>query len=239
MKWIPCILKAGCVLLLYVDLTGCSKGEKAIEQWNFTQVTLTGITVDSFRLKVTAGDQLLTDSMPSPGTQTVPAGYYGAAQHVLVTDQYTNRLLLDTMINYKTGLHNTITFFQPYQNARLTWIGPPVNEPAPAKDNLKFAIVYGSDLLPEEVSVVWYTTASNASNVYDVKDSFLLKKGEFSRYMETPSLRKAKVNFYNAATRDSLGSVFYTYFSDANVDYSIYFIKPQGINNELFAAKIY
>lgn len=217
--------------LLFIYCLGCSKGEQAIEEDRFTTVGLNAVTIDSLRLLVTDNGTQLTDSLVTPvGSKSMMVKYKEANRRYRVTDLYSNTLLLDTLITYKTGALNAITFFQPVAGSKLVWIGPPVNEPAPAEGKIKLSIVYASPFTTaayDEIKVVVDNSKSGQSgNDYVAVDSFHLKRGEFSRFFIGGSSRKPRLRLYAAdGTGVALATLNPGSFSDANAEgFSIYYL---------------
>ncbi|THU39214.1 hypothetical protein FAM09_11915 [Niastella caeni] len=225
--------------LLFVYCIGCSKGEEAIEPLRFTTVGLNAVTVDSFRFAVTDNGTLLTDSLITPvGNRSMVVKYKETVRRYRVTDLYSNSLLLDTLINYKPGSLNAITFFQPTAGSKLVWVGPPANEPAPEAGKIKLSVVYASPFTTakyDEIKVVVENSQSgNSGTDYVAKDSFLLKRGEFSRFFTGGLDRKPRLRLYTTdASRAALATLNPASFSEANSDFSIFYI---NINSTTSAA---
>lgn len=210
--------------ILALTIAGCSKNEQAIEQWNFTSLQLKALTVDPLMLRVTANDILLTDSLYTPGDKAVQVQYYNPTHRFKVTDLYSKTLLLDTVVDYKSGAVNAITFFQALSGGKLVRIGPPANEPLPPSGQIKISIVYGIQELPDQTKVVVEDSEDGTSN-YKATDSFVLKKGEFSPYFIGKMLkdRKPQLKFYTTdANRKLIAQVQPSSFNNTNVDFTIY-----------------
>lgn len=230
-----------CIVFIGLLVAGCSKNEQAIEQWSFTSLELKAITLDVLRLQVVTDETTLTDSLITPGSKTLPVQYYNPSHRFLVTDLYSNMLLLDTVIDYKPGPNNSITFFQPVNGGKLVWVGPPVNEPLPPAGSIKISIVYAHAKLPDEVKVV-VENSKNGGTDYIPTDSFQLKKGAFSPYFIGGNIRKPKLSFYKTTgNKEKVATA--NSFSFANSDYSIFlFNEDQGVSNgvyELLESKLY
>lgn len=223
---------------------GCSKNEHAIEQSRFTILEVKAITVDPLLLHIKVDESLLTDSLVTPnGSFTDTVKYVNPQHHFQVTDQFSNRLLADTLISYQPGEKNTITFFQPAEGAKLVWVGPPVNEPAPADKKKKISIVYTlpDPVMPDEVKVIVLNSLSGTSaQDYKASDSFILKRGEFSPYFHSWDDRKAKLEVYkNVPTRDTVAMVENTRFAEAIGDFSIFYFNSISSRKDAFLLKLY
>lgn len=221
------ILKLPYAALFIVTMAGCAKNEQAIEQPNFTNVELKAITVDSLMLKVEADENLLTNSMLTPGNKTVPVKYLNPAHRFRVTDMYSNTPMLDTVIDYKPGIINSITFFQQGTGGKLVWVGPPVNEPLAPAGKMKISVVYARPHLPNELKLVIENSKSGSLNTdYEPTDSFLLKKGEFSRYFTAWQNKKPHIKVFTAdALRQPVTVVDAAEFTLSNPDFSIYYFE--------------
>jgi hypothetical protein len=210
-------------LMLVLFLAACSKDGEAIEQPKYTDLSLRAIFVDMFRLKVVADETILTESLSASGAVNNIKVQYNNPQHrYRVYNVYGDVLLLDTMISYKPGFINGITFFQPVAGAKMVWVGPPVNEPLPEEGYLKLSIIYTFDPLPDSVKVV-VENSVNGGDAYAPTDSFMLKKSEFSRYFSGRSTaRKPDIKFYPVTgPRKLLASARGVHFT-ANPDFSVY-----------------
>ncbi len=120
--------------LLVLFLSGaCSKKGEPVVQAKFTNLSLRAITNDPFTLKIVADENtILTESLAAPGgTSNVTVEYYKAEHRFQVYNIFGNELLLDTIVRYKPGFVNGITFFSQLQEPKLVWVGPPQNEPLP------------------------------------------------------------------------------------------------------------
>ena len=237
------IAHSGIGLLLMYSL-GCSKSEQAIEQMRFTQVGLNAVTIDSMRLIVTDNGELLTDSLLTPvGNKTLMVQYREPVRRYQVTDMYSNALVLDTMISYKAVSLNAVTFFQPVTGGKLVWVGPPVNEPAPESGKIKLSIVYASPFTTatyDEIKVVVENSKSGTSGSdYAASDSFLIKRGAFSRFFMGGNNRKPQLRLFTAdAKRTELTTIVPGSFARANTDFSIYYINLNTITSAV-VTKLY
>ena len=106
------VSKLSFAVFLVFAMAACSKNEKAIEQPTFTSLQLKAITADALMLQVKADENVLTDSFYAPGNKAVPVTYINPTKRFRVTDLYSKTLLLDTLVNYKPGGVNALTFFQ-------------------------------------------------------------------------------------------------------------------------------
>lgn len=217
-----------CALLSgWAWLTGCSKHEQAIDEARFTTLDIKTFSIDTLRLKVLENETLLTDSLPAPdGAKNIAVQYYDFTHRIRLSDAFSNRLLLDTTIDYKPGFTNTLTFFQPAADANFIWIGPPVNEPQPPAGNFKIAVSYTHAGLPELVKVVVKT---KPASTYLATDSFELKKGEFSKYFLTINKadKRPRIEFYRTdGKKELLGQIDeFSYPVTMNPDYNIILIR--------------
>jgi hypothetical protein len=223
--------KLSYAILLVLAISGCSKNEKAIEQSIFTSLQLKAITADALMLQVKADENVLTDSFYTPGNKAVPVTYFNPTKRFRVTDLFSKTLLLDTLVDYKPGAINTLTFFQAVSGGKLVRIGPPANEPLPTGGKIKISVVYGIEELPDIIKAVVEDSETGGS-VYSVTDSFLLKKGEFSPYFigKMISNRKPQLKFYTAdANRKLIAKSEPGILYDLNADFTIYSLKKDGI----------
>ncbi|WP_207513516.1 hypothetical protein [Longitalea luteola] len=204
-------------------ITGCSKNERAIEETRYTTLELKAITVDPLLLQFTVDETQLNDLLATPNASTTfPVKYLHPTHRFRVMDQYSNTLMADTMIDYKAGEKNTITFFQPVAGGKLVLVGPPVNEPLPPAEKKKISIVYSLPAVPDKVKVVVDNSLSGTSGSdYIPSDSFSLKRGEFSPYFWSWNNRKPKLRIYD--TNDNLIlEVNNSQFAEAIADFSIF-----------------
>jgi len=229
--------------LLLICSAGCSKNEHAIEQPNFTDLELKAITVDPLLLHIKVDENVLTDSLVSPnGVITVPVKYTNPQHHFRVTDQFSNRMLTDTVISYQPGEKNTISFFQAAEGTKVFWVGPPVNEPLPPANRKKISFVYTlpAPVMPNEVKVIVMNTKDNETNGYAVEDSFLLKRGEFSQYFLSWERRKAKLTIIkNVPGRDTVALVESSRFADAIGNFSVFYLNSISSRKDATLTKLY
>lgn len=211
-------------------LTGCSKNERAVVEARFTNLEFKTFSTDSLQFKVVSNDITLTDSLFAPNkTQTVSVQYFDPEHRIQLFDVLTNRTYLDTVISYKPGFINSITFFQPSAGADFIWVGPPVNESLPLLDYAKISIRYTHAALPDLLKVV---VENNPGAGYQATDSFELKKNEFSRYFlaYNKSSRKVRLKLYSTDGRRKTMA----YAEDGNfalatsANYNIYLFRNQG-----------
>jgi hypothetical protein len=210
--------------LFVLIVGGCSKNEKAIEQSSYTSLQLRAITVDALMLQVMANETVLTDSFYTPGNKAVQVTYLNPTHRFRATDLFSKTLLLDTLIDYKPGAVNAITFFQSVSGGKLVRIGPPANEPLPPAGKIKISVVYGIPDMPDLTKVV-VEDSDNGTSAYSATDSFQLKKGEFSPYFigNLKGNRKPQLKFYTAdARRKLVAQVQPSAFNSTNADFSIY-----------------
>lgn len=239
------ISKLSCAVLLVVAMAGCSKNEKAIEQANFTSLQLKAITADVLMLQVKVDENVLTDSFYTPGNKALPVTYFNPTKRFRVTDLFSKTLLLDTLVDYKPGAVNVVTFFQALSGGNLVRIGPPANEPIPTGGKIKISVVYGMAEMPDVTKVI-VEDSNTGGSVYSATDSFLLKKGEFSPYFIGKMInnRKPQLKFYTAdASRKLVAKSEPSILYDLNADFTIYSLKIDGIPSggifELGREKLY
>lgn len=224
-------IKLVLAVLFVLIMGGCSKNEEPIEQSSYTSLQLKAITVDALMLQVMANETILTDSLYTPGTKAVQVTWFDPVHRFRVTDLFSKTLLLDTVIQYKTGAVNAITFFQSVSGGKLFRIGPPASEPLPTGGTIKISVIYGVPDMPDLTKVVVEDSKDGTSN-YEATDSFLLKKGEFSPYF-TGNLkgnRKPQLRFYTAdARRKLIAKAEPSTFSNTNAaDFTIYSMNGIG-----------
>lgn len=229
------------LILLAVYCAACSKSGEAIEQERFTLLTLNAITVDSLRLSVIDNGVLLTDSLMTPqGKVEMNRKYQDPARGYKVTDLYSNTVLFDSTINYQNLFNNSVTFFQPVSGGKLIQVRPPANAPLPHKDSIKISVVYShpsTDAIYDQVKVV-VDQSKDGGPTYVSRDSFLLKRGEFSPFFAGTKLRNPVFKFYtNDARRAQVSIAVNGTFSLAG-DISIYYL---NLKNDASAsgAKLY
>lgn len=165
-------------------LASCSKNGEVIVQQPYTTLGVRALTIDALLLKVEVDDSALTAPMISPFyTSLGKINYVGQEHRIRMTDLYSNRLMLDTVVKYNKGTQTTLSFVQAGAGGKIVWVGPPVSEPAPPAGRTKISLVYVTNDLPGEVKIVVDNSRSGSSELdYFPTDSFLLKKGQFSPY---------------------------------------------------------
>jgi hypothetical protein len=229
------------IALLFMCCLGCSKSEEAISQERFTLLGLNAITVDSLRLSVTDNGHLLTDSLMTPeGKFETTVKYKEPSRSYKVIDMYSNTVLFDSTISYKKMFDNAVTFFQPVSGGNLILINPPANEQAPANDSFKLSVVYSAPstaAVYDELKVVIETSITGGPQ-YAASDSFLLKRGEFSRFFTGSKKRMPVLKLYSTdASRVQLGATNTGTFSQAG-DISIYYLSLRSSTSS-GATKLY
>jgi hypothetical protein len=225
------VSKLSLAVLLAFAMAGCSKNEKAIEQEIFTSLQLKAITADALMLQIKIDEDVLTDSFYTPGDKALPVQYFNPTHRFRITDLFSKTLLLDTLVEYKPGGVNVITFFQALSGGRLVRIGPPANEPVPTGGKIKISVVHGIEELPEVVKVV-VEDSDNGGSAYSATDSFFLKKGEFSPYFTGKMInnRKPQLKLYTTdASRKLVARLEPSIFNNTNADFTIYSLKVDGI----------
>jgi hypothetical protein len=227
-----CMTVAG---ILY--LAGCSKNEHPIEEARFTNLEFKAFSVDTLRLKVVANETVLTDSLFAPAeTKNIRVQYFDPKHQIRLYDVFNNRLWLDTVINYKPGFSNSLTFFQPSAGENFIWIGPPVNESLPPANYAKISIRYTHTILPDLLKVVVENNTSGTA--YSATDSFELRKNEFSRYFlgYNGTTRKVRLKLYSTdSRRKQLAWAEEGDFATVkSSDYNIYVFRKKGSTVDSF-----
>lgn len=229
------------IILLAVYSAGCSKGAEAVEGTTFTLLTVNAITVDSMRLSVTENGQLLTDSLITPVDdleRTIK--YKDPLRRYKVIDLYSNTVLFDSTIRYQKVFNNAVTFFQPVSGGKLVQVIPPANEALPPKDSIKISVVYSipsTDAIYDQVKVV-VEQSKDGSATYMPKDSFLLKRGEFSPFYTGTKQRNPVFKFYTTdASRVQVSTTYSLQFTDAS-PLSIYYLNLKS-NTSAISVKLY
>lgn len=214
-----------------IYLAGCSKNEHPVEEARYTTLELKTFSTDSLQLKVLENDETLTDSLFAPdGIKNVSVQYFDPKHRIRLADAFTDRIWLDTMIDYKSGFINSITFYQPAAGANFIWIGPPVNELLPSKDYAKMSIRYTHANLPDLLKVIVENNPKGTH--YEVTDSFELRKNEFSRYFLAYNASTKKVKLKLLSTDSRRKTIAYAeegnFSSAVSADYNIYLFRTDG-----------
>jgi hypothetical protein len=190
-------------LLIFI-IAACNKNEQAIEQERFTNLQLRAITVDNMLLEVTVDDNVLTDSLVAPSTddKIVPVKYNTIQHRIRAVDKYTNKVMMDTVVNYQSGLFNTITLFQPNAGEKLLRIAPPASEAVPADSNVKISVVFSQPVQfrQQVLNEVLVALQQPIGSTYTTTDSFVVKRGEFSRYATLSRNKNFQFVFYTTGT---------------------------------------
>ena len=213
---------------------GCSKNEHPITEARFTNLDFKTFSTDALQLKVLVNETTLTDSLMAPdGAKTIAVQYFDPKHRIRLVDAFSDRVWLDTVINYKPGFVNALTFYQPFADANFTWIGPPVNEQLPADGFAKISIRYTHTVLPDLLKVVVENNTSGTA--YSATDSFELQKNEFSKYFlgYNTTSRKVRLKLYSTdGKRKLMAWAEEGNFSSAkSADYNIYVFRKQGLNS--------
>ena len=227
-----------------VLLISCSKNGEAIVQERYTNLGIRALTVDALLLKVEVDDSVIAAPMIAPFYNAFPATKYIDPMHrIRMTDLYSNRLVLDTIVPYSKGLQTTLSFVQKGYDSSMVWVGPPVNEPAPPPGKIKVSVVYVYAGYPDEVKVVVENSRSGTSGFdYAPSDSFLLKKGQFSPYFQgwagaTGKKPRLKI-FTPDAARTPIASYGENLFSNISTDITIFSFE-QAPSTGLTLTKLY
>ncbi|OQP44601.1 hypothetical protein A4H97_09540 [Niastella yeongjuensis] len=220
------------IVIAFLYLTGCSRNERSIVEPRYTTLEFKTFSTDALQLKVLSNETLLTDSLFAPdGTKSVNVEYYDPAHRIQLVDAFSNRTWFDTVINYRSGFVNSITFYQPASEANFVLIGPPVNESLPPDGYGKVSIRYTHAALPDLLKVVVLNNTDGRA--YVATDSFDLKKDEFSRYFlaYNASTRKVQLKFYSTdGKRKTMAYAEVANFSDIKTtDFNIYLFRKQGL----------
>ncbi|WP_315823744.1 hypothetical protein [Paraflavitalea speifideaquila] len=211
------------VLICLLLLTGCSKNEQPVAEAVFTVLSIKLMTVDQSFLTIRSNEVILSGQATAPSTDryTFSVQYFDPRHRINLIDNFSRQVVADTIITYKPGYVNAVTFYQPAAGAPVRWLGPPVNEPAPAAGSGKISVIYTYDLLPDLVKVV---VENKVGNSYVVTDNFQLAKGAFSRYFECKSTgNEVQLKFYTTSLPEKLvATTSIGAFTDMNTDFSIY-----------------
>ena len=185
-----------CVLIVLPGLAGCSKSIKAMDDPKFMSLEIFAKAIDTLQLKVTAGDEVLTQSLVTPdGKASITFFHTEPDYRFRVHNVFTHQALLDTLvsINSVRAMGRKIVLLQSAPGGDMVWVGPPpASETLPGIDSTKMSIVYTLAALPDQVKVVVENSIDNTNN-YKAIDSFLLRKGEFSRYFTGSRTSKGKI----------------------------------------------
>jgi hypothetical protein len=235
------------VLLLIVlyALQGCSKNEQPIDEPVFTGLRVKVLSVDSFLLKITADESVLANEIVAPAYDDVPFSvrYLNPRHRFRLFDYYRNTVVADTLITYKLGFINRITFYQAAAGAPMKLMGPPANEtPAPAGYG-KVSINYTLASLPDSLLVVVENSPNNDGR-YEPTDSFVLRKGQFSKFFQArTSANKARANLYTTdPARKLMAQIFAFQFDNMNPDFTNYIFRVSisgGLPANLDGEKLY
>lgn len=224
---VRCFVYILLIIIVYA-LPGCSKSGGPIEEVTFTELQVKVISVDNFLLKITTGNKVLTSQLSAPVFEGVKFSidYFDKKQHVELFDYYRNTVVADTTYTFKPGYVNQLTFFQPSLGAALTLLGPPTNEPPAEKGYGKIAVSYTYAPLPDSLLVVVENSSLN-DGVYKATDSFVLKKGQFSKFFESryTGFRARTKLFTTDASRQQVAEMQSDEFRDMNADYSNYIFR--------------
>lgn len=234
------------VLILLSAMAGCSKSVRTLDDPKFIALNIYVKTIDTFQLKATADDEILTQSVVTPdGEAHITFQHTQPGYRFGLHDVFAHRTILDTFLSINTiRADGKMTFFQTEPGGDLVWVGPPpASEALPPTDSMKMAIIYTYAALPDKLKVVVENSIGN-SNTYNATDSFLLQKGEFSRYFtgnRTAGAKKLQLRFYtpdanrtlvatvtNAFSR--LDNKFYVYaFRTGNLAAGLYTLTPDNL----------
>lgn len=206
------------VLILLSAMAGCSKSVRTIDDPKFMTLNIYVKTIDTLQLKVTAGEEVLTQSVVTPeGEAHISFQHTETGYRFGLHDVYAHRLMLDTLISINMiRAVGKMTFFQPEPDGDLVYVGPPpASEALPPADSMKMAVVYTYAALPDRVKVV-VENSVGSTNTYNATDSFLLQKGEFSRYFtgnRTAGAKKLQLRFYTPDANRTLVATVSNAFS--------------------------
>lgn len=234
------------MLVLLSMMAGCSKSINTLDDPKFVTLNIYVKTIDTLQLKVTAGEEVLTQSVVTPnGEAHITFQHSEPGYRFGLYDVFAHRLMLDTLISMNTiRTTGRMVFFQPEPGGDIVWVGPPpASEPLPAQDSAKMAVVYTYAALPDRVKVVVENSVGN-TNTYHATDSFLLRKGEFSRYFtgnRTAGGRKLQLRLYTpdadrtlvATVNNSFSTLnnrFYVFaFRTGNLAAGVYTLTPDNL----------
>ena len=215
-------LLTGIILLIM----GCSKNERVVEDRRFASLQFRGLTVDSFRLKLTANQQMLTDNLSVPGPAFTPrVSYFDPTHRIQATDLISQRLLLDTTIDFKPGPIMPVTLFQPASGAPLRMVSPSRDETLPPPGKYKLSVIYTFPEMPARTKVVVGNETESQPGSFIPTDSFYLNKREFSPFFLRNRDRQVitAVRFYSADDqRKWIAASRITFYQISNADLSMY-----------------
>lgn len=185
-----------CVLVILPALAGCSKSTNTVEDPKVISMEIYAKTIDAMQLKVTVGEEVLTQSIVTPDGQAGVTFLHTKPEYRIgVHDVFTHEVLVDTLISVNTirAAGRKIVFLQSLPGGKMVWVGPPpASETLPGIDSTKMSVVYTLAALPDQVKVVVENSIDNTSS-YKAIDSFLLQKGEFSHYFTGSRSSKGKI----------------------------------------------
>jgi hypothetical protein len=221
------------IVIIFLYLTGCSNNERSIVEPRFTTLAFKTFSADALQLKVLTDETIVTDSLFAPdGKKSISVEYYDPAHRIRLVDVLSGRVWLDTMINYKSGFTNSITFYQPSAGANFVWVGPPANELLPPADYAKVSVQYTHAALPDSLKVVVVNPVEPKLEYKDT-DSFILKKNAFSRYFlaYNKTTKKVKLELYSTdGKRKKMAYAEVTNFADlVSGEFNIYLFRKSGV----------
>lgn len=228
------------MLVLLPGLAGCSKSIRTIEDPRFMSLEIYAKTIDALQLKVTAGDEVLTQSLVGPdGKESITFFHTQPDYRLGVHDVFTHETLLDTLISINTirAAGRKIVLLQSKPGGDMAWVAPPpASEALPVYDSAKMSVVYTLPALPAQVKVVVENSIDNTNN-YKTIDSFLLRKGEFSHYFTGSRTSKGKIQlkFYTPDSGRTLVATAINAFSRLEDKLYIFAFRTGTLTNGVYA----
>lgn len=211
------------VLLL---LCGCAKDGNPVEESKETILYFQAFSADTMRLGIKMNNEIVFNDfyIPTLTARALSIKYYGDNQRkITIYNTGENRVMFDTVLSLKPTPEN-ITLYQQASGQPFVYIAPPVNESFPPDGYGKISVNYTLPALPERVEVVVQNSIAGGPD-YDSTDSFILGKGEFSRYFlgRTNQARKPQLLLYSTEPgRKLLAKIETGEYSDMNLLFTIY-----------------
>ncbi|NII26497.1 hypothetical protein HB364_15515 [Pseudoflavitalea sp. X16] len=229
-----------CVLIVLPGLAGCSKSIKTMDDPKFMSLSIYAKTIDALQLKVTAGDEILTQSIVTPDGQVSVTFLHTEPEYRFgVYDVFTHQAILDTLVSINTirAGGRKIVLLQSVPGGEMVWVGPPpASETLPTSDSTKMSIVYTLAALPDQVKVVVENSIGNTNN-YHATDSFLLQKGEFSHYFtgNRTSKGKLQLKFYTPDSNRTLVAAITNDFNRLDDKLYVFAFRTGKLSNGVYS----
>lgn len=228
-----------CIVIYLLAAVSCSKNTGTVEDPKTVTLRLQVKTIDNLRLQFAAGDNILTQSVITPdGHSDITFEYTEPVYRFSLYDMFGHRTMADTQLSISTvRTMSKMVFFQQAPGGKLVWIGPPPPGEAPAPaDSIKMSIIYTHPDLPATAKVVVENSIGN-TNSFSATDSFLLDKGEFSRYFTanpTTGGKKLQLKFYTPdINRRLIGSISNA-FSILKAKFYVFAFRSGSLSNGIY-----